>query len=64
MSGASQGSTVRRFADDSDNQGGCKHGGRTVEDAVNVVNVLGDLLAQDANDDVRNFVMAVRQLVT
>src|SRR5438874_2700556 len=37
--------------------------GMTVDDAVEVVNVLGDLLAQDAGDDVRELVMAARRLV-
>jgi hypothetical protein len=35
----------------------------TVEDATNVVNVLSDVLACDANEDVRELASAARQLV-
>ncbi len=35
----------------------------TIEDATNVVNVLSDVLACDANDDVRELATAARQLV-
>ena len=35
----------------------------TIEDATNVVNVLSDVLACDANEDVRELATAARQLV-
>jgi hypothetical protein len=35
----------------------------TIEDATNVVNVLSDVLAGDANEDVRELATAARQLV-
>lgn len=35
----------------------------TIEDATNIVNVLSDVLASDANEDVRELVAAARQLV-
>jgi hypothetical protein len=35
----------------------------TIADATNVVNVLSDVLASDANEDVRSLATAARQLV-
>ena len=35
----------------------------TIDDAINVANILGDVLASDANDDVRELAVAARRLV-